>query len=226
MAVVGPCFRDRAEAGRRLADQLAHYADKGDVLVLGLPRGGVPVAFEVANRLRAPLDVLVVRKLGVPHQPELALGAIAAGVRVLDERVVRESGLTAEQIEAITASEQEELRRREQLYRGSGSGSQLNLGGLAGRVAIAVDDGLATGSSMMAAVAVLRRSNVRRAVVGVPVAATETCARLRREVDELVCVATPAPFRAVGLWYEDFSEVSDAQVRELLVRASRLPGTG
>ncbi|HEV3229447.1 MAG TPA: phosphoribosyltransferase family protein [Solirubrobacteraceae bacterium] len=215
---MGPRFRDRRDAGQQLAAALIHYRGRPEALVLGLPRGGVPVAFEVARALGAPMDVLLVRKLGVPYQPELALGAIASGVRVLDDRVVRDSGLGEREIEAITAAEERELLRREQAYRGA-EGAQLAPLPLADRLAILVDDGLATGSSMMAAIAVLRRAEVRGVVVGVPVAAAETCPRLRAQVDELVCLHTPSPFRAVGLWYEDFSEVSDAEVRELLARA-------
>jgi predicted phosphoribosyltransferase len=212
---MGPRFRDRRDGGRQLAGALSRYRGRGEeVVVVGLPRGGVPVAFEVARQLEAPLDVLLVRKLGVPYQPELALGAIAAGVRVLDERVVRESGLSEPDIEAVAAAEEAELHRREQAYRGTGG--EAGPSRFAGRVVILVDDGLATGSSMLAAVAVARRSGARAVVVAVPVAAAETCDRLEPEVDDLVCLATPAPFRAVGLWYEDFSEVTDAEVRDLI----------
>src|SRR5437588_6804637 len=219
---MGPCFHDRADGGRQLALALGHHAGEDDALVLGLPRGGVPVAREVARHLGAPLDILLVRKLGVPFQPELALGAIAPGVRVLDRRVVRECGLGEEEIETVARAEECELRRREGLYRGPGPGTApLPPGPRAGRIAIVVDDGLATGSSMRAAVAVLRQSDARAVVVGVPVAAAETCERLRPSVDELVCLATPSPFRAVGLWYEDFSEVSDEEVRAALLEGRR-----
>jgi predicted phosphoribosyltransferase len=221
---MAPCFRDRADGGRQLALALGHYAGRDDVLVLGLPRGGVPVAREVAWHLGAPLDILLVRKLGVPFQPELALGAIAPGVRVLDRRVVRDCGLREDEIEAVAAVEEGELRRREEVYRAEWPGqAPVAPAARAGRVTILVDDGLATGSSMRAAVAVLRQSDVRAVVVGVPVAAAETCERLRPSVDELVCLATPAPFRAVGLWYEDFSEVSDEEVRAALLNGPGSP---
>ncbi|HEX6512686.1 MAG TPA: phosphoribosyltransferase, partial [Chloroflexota bacterium] len=187
-----PRFRDRADAGRRLADQLTGYADRPDVLVLGLPRGGVPVAFEVASRLHAPLDVFVVRKLGVPGYEELAMGAIASGgMRVLNTDVVRGSGVPGQAIEAVTAVQQRELERREQLYRGS-----RPLPEVTGHTVILVDDGLATGATMRAAVQALRQRQPASLVVAVPVAAPRTCDALRSEADHVVCAETPPLFGA------------------------------
>jgi predicted phosphoribosyltransferase len=209
-------FHDRAEAGRVLADKLAKYQNRPDVLVLALPRGGVPVAFEVARALRAPLDVFLVRKLGVPGQEELAMGAIATGgVRVLNDDVVRVLGIPEEWIAAITAEQQQELRRRERLYRDDRPPLDVH-----GRTVILIDDGLATGSTMRAAVAALRQLRPSRIVVAVPVAARETCEEFQAEVDEVVCAATPEPFRAVGLWYDNFSQTSDEEVHDLLASAA------
>ncbi len=208
-------FRDRRHAGRALAQALSAYANRADVLVLALPRGGVPVGFEVAEVLRVPLDVFVVRKLGVPGQPEYAMGAIASGgVRVLSDSVVRMAGIDSADIEAITAHEQTELERREQLYRG-----ERALPDVAGRTLIVADDGLATGSTMRAAVRALRALRPARIVVAVPTAPAETCEQMRAEADEVVCLCTPEPFRAVGLWYDDFSQTSDDDVRELLAHS-------
>jgi predicted phosphoribosyltransferase len=210
-------FRDRKHAGRLLASLLVGYADRPDLLVLGLPRGGVPVAYEVARALNAPLDVFLVRKLGVPGHEELAMGAIASGgVRVVNDAVVRSMGVPAAAIEQVAREERRELERRERAYRGERAAPDLR-----GRTVILVDDGLATGSSMRAAAAALKRGNPRRIVVAVPVAAPETCAEFRDEVDEIVCARTPQPFRAVGLWYDDFSQTSDQEVRDLLARARR-----
>jgi putative phosphoribosyl transferase len=209
-------FRDRCHAGQLLAAELAAYAGRSDVLVLALPRGGVPVAFEVARALGAPLDVFLVRKLGVPGHKELAMGALATGgVRVLNERVVRELGIPDAAIEAVAAEEQRELARRERDYRGDRPPPAVG-----GRTVILVDDGLATGSTMRAAVAALRRQGPARIVVAVPAAAPATCDQFRAEVDEIVCAVTPEPFYAVGLWYEDFSPTTDDQVRDLLARAA------
>ncbi len=209
-------YRDRTHGGRELASKLLEYAGRPDVIVLALPRGGVPVAFEVAKVLRAPLDVFVVRKLGVPGHEEYALGAIATGgVRVVDERVVRATGVTREQLEAVTAAEQRELERRERQYRGDRLPPNV-----AGRTAILVDDGLATGSTMRAAVEALRQEGAARVVVAVPIAPPETCDAFRDIADDIVCARTPEPFYAVGLWYEDFSQTSDEEVRELLERAA------
>ena len=212
-------FRDRGDAGRRLADKLKAYADRADVLVLGLPRGGIPVAFEVARALHAPLDVFLVRKLGVPGHEELAMGAIATGgVRVLNERVVRTLDLPENVIDAIAAEEQRELERRERAYRGDRPPP-----GVRGRTVILVDDGLATGSTMRAAIAAVRKQRPARVIVAVPVAAPEICAEFETEsnADEIVCLQTPTPFYAVGLWFEDFEQTTDEEVREQLERAVR-----
>ena len=207
-------FRDRADAGRELAGQLAHYAGRSDVLVLALPRGGVPVGYEVAEVLGAPLDVFLVRKLGVPGHEELAMGAIASGgVRVLNERVVRPLGITDAVIKAVEAEERRELERRESAYRGSRPPIDVH-----GQTVILVDDGLATGASMRAAVVALRRLEPARIVVAVPVGAPDTCAELEKEADEVVCVSEPEPFFGVGMWYRDFSPTTDDEVRELLSR--------
>jgi putative phosphoribosyl transferase len=209
-------FQDRHEAGRHLAAKLLHYAGRDDVVVLALPRGGVPVGFEVARALGAPLDVFLVRKLGVPGQPELAMGAIASGgVRVLNERVMSVLGITAEELDRVTAAELEELERREREYRDGRPPVDVT-----GRVAILVDDGLATGASMRAAVEALRRRNPGRSVVAVPVGAPETCADLGREADEVICSQEPPEFYAVGLWYENFAQTTDDEVRQLLARAA------
>ena len=208
-------YRDRAEAGRRLAAQLTDYANRPDVLVLALPRGGVPVAYEVAKALRAPLDIFLVRKLGVPGHEELAMGAIATGgVRVLNEDVMRYISIPDAAIDAVAAKEQRELERREQLYRGDRPAPDVK-----GQTVILVDDGLATGSTMRAAAAALRQQKPARIVVAVPVSAVQTCDEYRMGVDEIVCAVTPEPFHAVGMWYEDFSQTTDEEVRELLARA-------
>jgi putative phosphoribosyl transferase len=205
-------FRDRRHAGCQLARALAGYAGRPDVVVLALPRGGVPVAYEVARALDAPLDVFLVRKLGVPGREELALGALATGgVRVLNEAVVQRLRIPPDVIAAVTATERKELRRRRRAYRGHRRPLQVR-----GKTVILVDDGVATGASMRAALAVLRRARPVRIVVAVPVAAPETCAALRDEVDEVICAWTPEPFHAVGHWYEDFAQTSDEEVRNLL----------
>jgi predicted phosphoribosyltransferase len=209
-------FRDRFEAGRVLAEHLMQYADRPDVLVLALPRGGVPVAFEVARALHAPLDIFLVRKLGAPGREELAMGALATGgVRVLNHDVVRALGIPDDIIDRVAAQERRELVRREHLYRGDRPPPVVR-----GRTVILVDDGLATGSTMRAAVAALRQQHPARIVVAVPVGAPETCAELQDEADEAVCAHTPEPFYAVGLWYEDFSQTIDEEVRVLLERAN------
>ena len=210
-------FRDRTDAGRRLAARMTEYAGRSDVLVLALPRGGVPVAFEVARALRAPLDVFLVRKLGVPGQEELAMGAIASGgVRVVNEDVVRHLGIPPEVIDAVAAREQGELERRERAYRDDRPAPDVR-----GRTVILVDDGLATGSTMRAAALALRQQGPARVVVAVPVASREACEEFRGEVDDIVCAATPEPFMGVGRWYEDFSQTTDEEVRELLARAQQ-----
>ena len=209
-------FRNRAEAGQLLAEKLLKYAGCDDVNVLGLPRGGVPVAYEVARRLNAPLDVFIVRKLGVPGFEELAAGAIASGgVRVLNEDVVRALPHADEIIESVTARETAELERREQSYRNGRPPPELR-----DRIVILVDDGLATGATMRAAVAALRRRGAAKIIVAVPVGAPETCRELEELVDEIVCAIAPEFFQAVGQYYEDFSQTSDEEVRDLLKRAS------
>jgi erythromycin esterase-like protein/predicted phosphoribosyltransferase len=210
-------FRDRAEAGRLLAEQLRRYAGRENVIVLALPRGGVPVAFEVARALRAPLDVYVVRKLGVPGHEELALGAIATGgTRVLNKQAIESLGIPTEWIEAIDAKERRELERRERVYRGDRPPPDV-----AGRTVILVDDGLATGSTMLAAVLAIRSDEPARVVVAVPVADPDVCTALRSEADEVVCLSTPRPLRAVGAWYEDFAQTTDDEVRSLLALTRR-----
>src|SRR6266699_3906897 len=204
-------FRDRTEAGKLLATQLTTYANLQDVLVLALPRGGVPVAFEVARELHAPLDVMVVRKLGVPRQEELAMGAIATGgVRILNLDVVQFLDIPDELINTIAAREQAELERRERLYRGDRPAYDVH-----GRTVILVDDGIATGATMHAAVAALKQRQPTRIIIAVPTAAPLTCAEFEAEVDELVCVIRPDPFIAVGYWYSQFSQTSDEEVRSL-----------
>jgi putative phosphoribosyl transferase len=213
-------FRDRTHAGRELAERLGAYAGRANLLVLGLPRGGVPVALEVARALDAPFDVFIVRKLGVPGHEELAMGAIASGgVRVLNDAVVEELGIDEALIARSAAAESAELERREHAYRGERGPVHVE-----GRTVILVDDGLATGSTMRAAAFAVRAQRPERIVVAVPVAAAHTCERIRAEVDETVCVHTPDPFQAVGLWYEDFAPVSDDEVRELLEQASEASG--
>ncbi len=210
-------FPNRIEAGRQLADKLDKYAGREDVIVLGLPRGGVPVAYEVAKRLRAPLDVFIVRKLGVPGFEELAAGAIASGgVRVLNEDVMRAIPHADEVIEAVAARETGELERREQIYREGRPPPELR-----GRIVILVDDGLATGATMRAAVKALRQSGAAKIVVAVPVGPPDTCRAIEEEADETICLSTPAFFQAVGQYYEDFSQTSDEDVRELLARAAQ-----
>lgn len=209
-------FEDRTEAGRRLAESLAGFADRPDVLVLALPRGGVPVAFEVAQALRAPLDIFVVRKLGTPGNEELAMGAIASGgIRVLNESVVGTLGIPADLIDEVAERELEELKRRERVYRKGRAAFEVR-----GRTVILIDDGIATGSTMRAAIKALKPI-AGRLVVAVPTVAYETAAELRLEVDELVALMTPTNFYAVGQWYEDFSQTTDSEVTELLERANR-----
>jgi predicted phosphoribosyltransferase len=208
-------FRNRTEAGRLLAAKLTQYANRPDVLVLALPRGGVPVAYEVARSLGAPLDVFIVRKLGVPGYEELAMGAVATGgVRVLNEQVVAGLGIPEYVIEAVAAWEQEELTRRERLYRGDRPAPEVT-----GRTVILVDDGLATGATMHAAIKALRQQEPVGIVVAVPTASPETCEQMRMDVDDVICAITPEPFYSVGLWYEDFSQTMDEEVRELLARS-------
>ena len=210
-------FRDRSEAGQMLAGELMRYADDPDVIVLALPRGGVPVAFEVALALHVPLDVFMVRKLGTPGQPELAMGAVASGgVRVLNEEVVQKLRIPMAIIDEVTAEEEQELQRRERAYRGSISAPEVR-----GRIVILIDDGVATGSTMRAAIRALRAQQPARLIVAVPVAAASTYDEMRTKVDECVALQTPEDFRAVGEWYADFTQTSDEEVTELLQRARR-----
>lgn len=208
-------FPDRTEAGKKLAKALSRYSEQPDVLVLGLPRGGVPVAYEIAASLNAPLDVFVVRKLGVPGQRELAMGAIASGgVRTINDDVVTGLGITGDVIGRVAAEEQRELERRERLYRQGHPRPPIH-----GRVVILVDDGIATGSSIKAALAALQAQHPARLVLAVPVAPACACEELRSKVDELVCLEAPEYFYAVGQWYLDFRQISDDEVQELLQRA-------
>ena len=207
-------FRNRTDAGRQLAEKLAAYADRPDVLVLALPRGGVPVGYEVARALGAPLDVFVVRKLGVPGYEELAMGAVATGgVRVLNDEIVRGLGISEHEIDAAVARELQELVRRERLYRGARP--PLDVGG---RTVVLVDDGLATGATMRAAIQALRQQHPARASVAVPTASPDTGEALKAEADDVIFAMTPEPFFSVGHWYEDFTQTTDDEVRELLAR--------
>jgi predicted phosphoribosyltransferase len=211
-------FRDRTEAGQLLAFRLMHYAGRSNVLVLALPRGGMPVAFEIAQALRAPLDVFLVRKLGVPGREELAMGAVASGnVRVLQSDVVEALQIPRSTIEVVTAEELKELTRREQIYRDGRPSPQVQ-----GHEVILVDDGLATGSTMQAAVAAVKRQCPERIIVAVPVAARRACEGFQNEVEEIICLKAPQSFEAVGLWYEDFSQVTDEDVRECLRGAEEI----
>jgi predicted phosphoribosyltransferase len=213
-------FTDRREAGALLAERLAHYRNRTDVVVLGLPRGGVPVAYEVARALNAPLDIFVVRKLGVPGHRELAMGAIASGgVRVLNEELVAGLGIPQSMIEQAAQEEGAELARRERAYRNGRPPAELK-----GRVAVLVDDGLATGSTMKAAAEAVRSHAPARIVVAVPVGAPPSCAELADTADEVVCAREPEHFAAVGQWYADFEQTSDEEVRELLQERAETAG--
>lgn len=210
-------FVNRNDAGRRLAEELAGYRNRSDVVVLGIPRGGVPVAFEVAKRLSAPLDIFLLRKLGVPGHEELAFGAIASGgVRWLDLEVIRALRISDEAIESVTTAEVKELKRRERAYRGEQP--PLNV---KGKTVIVVDDGIATGSSIRAGIQALRQLQPARIVVAAPVAPIRTCNQLKSEADDVVCVLTPQSFYAIGQFYEDFSQVSDEEVLALLGKATQ-----
>jgi putative phosphoribosyl transferase len=210
-------FRDRIDAGQQLGARLDRFANRPDVIVLGLPRGGIPVANEVAARLRAPLEVFLVRKLGVPGHPELAMGAIAeGGIQVLSRDLIHDLGIPQPLVERVAVRERMELDRRDVLYRGGRRAVAVR-----DRTVIIVDDGLATGSTMQAAILALRQQKPAQVIVAVPVGARETCEALSRSADEIVCVAMPEPFNAVGLWYEDFSQTSDEEVRRLLESGDR-----
>jgi len=214
-------FLNRQDAGRQLAASLGAYAGDPTVLVLGLPRGGVPVAYEVARALEAPLDVFVVRKLGVPGHRELAMGAIASGgLRVLNMDVIEALGISPAVVESVADRELLEIERQERTFRGSAPFPEF-----LGRTTIVVDDGLATGSTMRAAVGALRASNPARIIVAVPVAAAETTRRLQKEADGVVCLSAPADFHAVSMWYDDFSQTSDEEVRRLLEASTAVSRT-
>ena len=213
-------FQNREEAGQILAMELTHYANRKDLLILGLPRGGVPVAHEVARALHAPLDVLLVRKLGVPGHKEMAMGAVASGgIRVLDQQMIATLGITPEAVTEVERVEKEELSRREHLYR-----ARRPLLDAAGKTVILVDDGIATGSTMQAAITSLRRGHAGRIVVASPVAPPSVVTLLRQMADEVVCVQTPEDFGGVGKWYDDFSQTSDEEVRQLLRIQGEAPG--
>lgn len=213
-------FRNRKEAGQRLASRLEKYANREDVIVLGVPRGGVPIAFEVAQALNLPLDIFVLRKLGVPGHEDLAFGAIGSGgVRVLNANMVEQLGISDLDIALVTRAEREELERREGVYRGNRSPLDVH-----GRTVILVDDGIATGSSLRAAIHALRPMKPAAIVIATPVAPPSTVRRLQHEVDELVCVEMPEPFYGVGQFYHDFSQVSDEEVNELLDHAFQQRG--
>jgi predicted phosphoribosyltransferase len=210
-------FKNRVQAGRYLAEGLMRYAGISDAVVLGLPRGGVAVAYEVAQKLTLPLDVFLVRKLGVPGYEELAMGAIASGgIRVMNDDVMRQIGISEKNVEAVAKREALELERREAVYRGDRPPLDVK-----GMTVILVDDGLATGATMRAAVAAVRKQNPRRIVIAVPTASPEVCDEFRTEVDDVLCVITPTPFHAVGVWYEDFSQTTDEEVRQLINAAFR-----
>jgi putative phosphoribosyl transferase len=212
-------LKDRTQAGALLAQALQDYAGRNDTLVLALPRGGVPVAFEIVKAIHAPLDLMLVRKLGTPGQEELAMGAIApGGVRVLNPEIVAQLGISDEEIEAVAARERAELERRQRAYRGDRPEPEVR-----GRCVIVVDDGLATGATMRTAIKALRQRHPAQIVVAVPVAPKETIATLRGEADDVICLATPAPFWAIGGWYEYFPQTSDAEVKSLLALAWERP---
>lgn len=208
-------FTNRRQAGRKLAGELQKYKGRDNVIVLGLPRGGVPVAYEVAEALEAHLDVFVVRKLGVPTHPELAMGAIASGgVKVTNDNVIQQAGVSEEQIEDVVREEKQELEEREKLYRGSRPDIDLE-----GKTVILVDDGMATGASMRAALKALKKHNPKKVIIAVPTAPKDSCEEFRSKVDEMICLQTPTPFWGVGGSYQDFSQTTNQEVRELLEKS-------
>lgn len=212
-------YKDRVDAGKKLAKELSKYANRSDVLILALPRGGVPVAFEVAKELNVKMDVFIVRKLGVPGNEELAMGAISSdNIRVLNEDVVRSFQISERVINMVAENELRELERRERAYRGDRTKPEIS-----GSTVILIDDGLATGATMRAAAAALKIKNPAKIVVAVPTGAPDTCELFRREVDEVICVATPEPFYGVGAWYGNFSQTTDEEVCDLLNKARALP---
>lgn len=210
-------FSNRTSAGRLLASNLEAYIGEKHALVVGLPRGGVPVAFEIAQHLRVPLDIIVVRKVGLPWQPELALGAVARGVRVVDHDVLRSVNLSNYYIYGLFEKEEEEVERREALFRGGDPAEPLR-----GRIVILVDDGAATGSTLLAAADAVRRQSPKELIVAVPVASREAYGKIESEVDQCFCLATPSPFFAVSDWYQQFSQISDEEVHDLLARSRRI----
>lgn len=211
-------FNDRADAGKKLAKKLSEYANRSDVIILALPRGGVPVAFEVAKELNVKMDVFIVRKLGVPGNEELAMGAIASdNIRVLNEDVIRSFQIPQSVIDEVAVNELRELERRERLYRGNRPKPDIS-----GSTVILIDDGLATGATMRAAAAAVKTKNPAKIVIAVPTAASDTCSAFENEVDKTICVATPEPFYGVGAWYEDFSQTTDKEVCELLNKAAKI----
>lgn len=211
-----PYFRDRTHAGQQLIPALAAFAQPANTIVLGLPRGGVPVAYEIAHALSLPLDICLVRKLGVPDHKELAMGAIAlGGRRILNQRLISELAISEQVVDQITAQEYQELKRRERAYRGEKPRLDLQ-----GRTVILVDDGIATGASIQVAVMIVRSQQPQQIIVAVPVAPAPTCQALAAKVDQVVCLSMPDPFHAIGLWYDNFSQTTDAQVRDLLARQS------
>lgn len=210
-------FRDRKDAGEKLAEQMTEFAERNDVLVLALPRGGVPVAFEVANKLKVALDILPVRKLGVPGREELAMGAVASGgTRVLNRLVVEPLGISEKVIDEVTEKEERELERLENIYRSDSSKPKLE-----GKIVILIDDGLATGATMRAATFAARRNKPAKIVIAVPLASPDACQEFAHEVDRVICIATPQPFHGVGMWYRNFSQTTDNEVRELLDLAEK-----
>ena len=214
-------FNDRADAGKKLAKKLSEYANRSDVIILALPRGGVPVAFEVAKELNVKMDVFIVRKLGVPGNEELAMGAIASdNIRVLNEDVIRSFQIPQSVIDEVAVNELRELERRERLYRGNRPKPDIS-----GSTVILIDDGFATGATMRAAAAAVKTKNPAKIVIAVPTAASDTCSAFENEVDKTICVATPEPFYGVGAWYEDFSQTTDKEVCELLNKAAKIKST-